>query len=115
MGALEGSILRYLWSADRAVTPGEVLEAIDADVAYTTVMTVLARLWQKGTVKRERQGRAYAYRPAVSAAEYAADRMQSALGRSVDRTATLAQFVDNLSARDALALRRILTELEGNP
>ena len=41
--------------------------------------------------------------------------MQSALGRSVDRAATLAQFVDNLSARDALALRRILTELEGNP
>jgi predicted transcriptional regulator len=31
------------------------------DLAYTTVMTVLVRLWEKGYVIRQKQGKAYLY------------------------------------------------------
>jgi len=44
LGALEAEILEVLWHSDRALTPAEVLDALDADLAYTTVMTVLGRL-----------------------------------------------------------------------
>ena len=37
-------VLTALWRADEPQTPGQVLETIDAGVAYTTVMTILARL-----------------------------------------------------------------------
>ncbi len=37
--------------------------------AYTTIMTILDRLAQKGVVERRKQGRAWRYRPVLSADE----------------------------------------------
>lgn len=110
MGSLEADVLRYLWNAAEPATPGQVNEALGGEVANTTVMTVLTRLWRKGLVDRERNGRAFAYRPLVSEADYAGQRMGDALGRAQDREAVLSRFVDTLSARDAKALRRDLVE-----
>jgi len=83
-----------------------------SDLAYTTVMTILSRLWKKGLVERQRQGRAYAYRPLLSEADLAARRMQAQLDRTRDREAALSRFVDSLPRRDERALRRILHKLE---
>ena len=63
-GEPQSEVLSALWRVDEPQTPGQVLESIDADVAYTTVMTILARLWTKGLAERVKQGRAYAYTPA---------------------------------------------------
>ena len=60
-GSLEQEALSALWSADGAQTPAEVEQAMDAGLAYTTVMTTLTRLHGKGLVQRVRSGRAYAY------------------------------------------------------
>ena len=82
MGALEAEVLECLWSLKTAASPGDVMEAIDADLAYTTVMTILTRLWQKGLVSRAKNGRAYEYAPLVSEAELTAQRMQAHLGNA---------------------------------
>src|SRR5579862_10061918 len=37
--------------------------------AYTTIMTILDRLTQKGVVERQKSGRAWLYRPVVSEEE----------------------------------------------
>jgi predicted transcriptional regulator len=108
MGALEAEVLRFLWGADRAVTPGEVRDGTGLDLAYTTVMTILTRLWKKGLVDRERHGRPYAYRPRMDEAEYVARSMREALGHASDRTAVLGRFVGSLSRTDARALRAVL-------
>ena len=60
-GELEGDVLAVLWSAGSALTPGEVHEALGADLAYTTVSTILNRLLDKGLVERTKAGRAHAY------------------------------------------------------
>lgn len=111
MGELESEVLGHLWTVGRPVTPAEVRDALASDLAYTTVMTILARLWDKGLVHRERSGRAYAYSPRVSEAELAARRMRDTLDRTTDHEQALARFVDGLSAHDARALRRILGRL----
>ena len=111
MGELESEVMSRLWAADGALTPAEVRDALDGTLAYTTVMTILGRLWEKGLAQRERRGRAYAYWPAVTEAELAAQRMRATLERTRDRESALARFVDELSARDARALRRILDRL----
>ena len=113
MGSLEAGVLRYLWNSSEPATPGEVHEGLGAEVAYTTVMTVLTRLWRKDLVDREKQGRAYAYWALVSEADYAAKRMRDALGKAQDREAVLSRFVDTLSAREAKALRRVLDDRGG--
>lgn len=113
MGELKFAVMSHLWAAGQPLTPAEVRDALDGRLAYTTVMTILGRLWQQGLVERQRRGRAYAYRPVLSEAELAARRMRATLERASDREQALARFVDELSVKDARALRRILARLSG--
>ena len=112
-GALEAQIMDVLWSTDAPMTPRDVQEAIATprrSLAYTTVMTILVRLWQKGMLERETAGRADAYRPAADRDEWAAARMQEILEASGDRALTLNRFVDGMSGREAAQLRRMLDD-----
>lgn len=115
MGGLEADILAQLWAAPDAMIPAEVRAAMGDALAYTTILTILTRLWQKGLVVRDLRGRAYAYSPAVSEAELAARRMRAALDRTRDREAALSRFIGTLSKRDERALRRVISELDKNP
>lgn len=113
-GDLENEVLGALAAAGRALTPGEVLSALDRDLAYTTVMTTLSRLHAKDAVTRERAGRAYAYAPAdVDTA--AARRMRRLLDGGTDRTAVLAHFLDELEPADVPLLQRLLAQAERPP
>ena len=109
MGALEDEIMAYLWATVEPVTPAEVHQAIAPDLAYTTVMTVLTRLWGKGLLGRKAKGRGYAYAPVRTEAEHRAGEMQSTLDHSGDRDAVLSSFVASLTKSDAKMLRRLLT------
>jgi predicted transcriptional regulator len=110
MGELEHEVLTQLWILDAPATPAEVLDALDTDLAYTTVMTILTRLTDKGLAVRERRGRAYAYAPVVSEAELTAQRMHAVLEGSSDRSAALNGFVQSLSKRELTTLRAMLDE-----
>jgi predicted transcriptional regulator len=112
-GELENDVLGVLWATDDALTPGEVNEALGADLAYTTVMTVLTRLWRKGLLERTRRGRAYAYRALVSESDLALRRLNETLAGASDRAEVLARFVGSLSRRDVAHLRRILDRDQG--
>jgi predicted transcriptional regulator len=111
-GALEQEVLLQLWALGHAATPAEVLEGLDDDLAYTTVMTILTRLWQKGLVERKQRGRAFAYEPAVSEAELTASRMLESLSASSDPKAALVTFVGSLSRSQTRALRALLSEAQ---
>lgn len=112
-GALEGDVLRILWAnADGAMTPGEVRTALGGSLAYTTVMTVLSRLWTKGVLEREAQGRGFAYRPMLSESDLISRRMAEALAVATDPASALARFVGALSKKDMRHLRRLLSETE---
>lgn len=113
MGALEAEVLDVLWHSDRPVTPADVRAAMGTDLAYTTVMTILVRLWDKGLAERTKQGRAYAYAAVVSEADLAAGRMRAALTATSDRAATMSRFVDGLNKREVAALRALLGEAGG--
>lgn len=108
-GSLEAEVLAALWASEDGATPGEVHGSMGEGLAYTTVMTILTRLWRKDLVERERRGRAYVYRPIVSEAELAAQRMLDQLDRVGDREAALNTFVGTLGKEDSKALRKILS------
>jgi predicted transcriptional regulator len=96
-----------LAAADRALTPGEVRDVLGTELAYTTVMTVLARLVEKGVLTRERAGRAFAYRRAAPA-EVTAQRMRGLLDAGDDRADVLTRFVGALSPEDERLLGELL-------
>jgi BlaI family penicillinase repressor len=62
---LELEIMQVLWQAGPC-TVAEVQPKLQAELAYTTVQTMLNVLLRKGKVKRVQEGRAFRYRPAVS-------------------------------------------------
>ena len=86
-------------------------EGTDADsLSYSTVVTILSRLHDKGVLTRYRDGRAYRYAPVADAAGLAARRLSEMLDRQPDRAAVLTRFVADLSDRDEALLRELLGE-----
>lgn len=107
-GELESAVLHCLWSASEPLTPRMVLDRLDRTLAYTTVMTILTRLWAKQLVTRAKRGRAYAYEPTVDEADFHADRMRAPLEDTTNAGLALLRFVDRLSAKERRALEKAL-------
>ena len=109
-GQLEYAVLQVLWDGGKPMTPGEVhaVLGVDGPLAYTTVMTILSRLWKKGSLTRSRAGRAYVYSPAMSRESTAAVRMSQILLNAGDPSMALAQFVESLSPDQQADLRKVL-------
>lgn len=109
-GELENLVLECLWSIADWSTPGEVLERLPMDrpLAYNTVVTILTRLCEKGSVERTKRGRAFAYRTTSSREVRAAERMARILDAAGGSPTALAAFVDGLTADQLDGLRRAL-------
>lgn len=107
---LERAVLEVLWDSGEALTPAEVRERLpeQRQGAYTTVMTVLVRLWKKDLLDRRRAGRAFVYEPRLSRDRYTALRMESILESAGHRSSTLTRFVQTLSESERQHLRRLL-------
>jgi predicted transcriptional regulator len=111
-GSLEAEVLAALWTADGPLTAGEVQADLGSELAYTTVMTILSRLYEKGAVERRRAGRAYRYTPVMDQADIAAARMRGMLEAGDDRAEVLARFVGSLSPEDERLLAEVLRETD---
>lgn len=118
LGPLERRVMERLWRHGPQ-TVGSVLEALNAagarKLAYTTVMTILVRLHDKGYVERSATSRTFTYRAAMDEPALAATVGRRELGRLIERfgAASLAGFAADLDKREgALAeqLRRLADE-----
>lgn len=101
-----------LWQADAALPVRDVLAELNhgrsSPLAYTTVMTVLSRLAERGVVRRRSAGRGYVYdAAAASPAEIAVRQLLDDYG-----DAALASFVDQVGGDERLRarLRRIVED-----
>ncbi|QNF93899.1 BlaI/MecI/CopY family transcriptional regulator [Janibacter sp. YB324] len=117
LGDLEQAIMDVLWSsdADHGLTVREVLDGLTGrDLAYTTVMTVLSRLEAKGVTTRERDGRAWRYRPAASRESLTAEAMRSPLHdlTGAERQAAILHFLAEASPDDLAAVREAMAAVE---
>ena len=106
--------MEILWQTDTPLTVRQVSNGLSQrNLAHTTVMTVLDRLAKKGFARRERDGRAWRYRPAETRESYVAELMLTALEQTGDRGAALARFAQSVSGPEAVVLRDALTRLDG--
>jgi predicted transcriptional regulator len=107
-GMLEDEVLAALWTGGRAMTPADVQRELDDGLAYTTVMSTLARMHRKGLVSRTSVGKGYAYLPTVDEASHTAQAMTDLLSRRHDRAGVLARFVSSLGPEDEKLLHELL-------
>jgi predicted transcriptional regulator len=121
-GELESAVLAVLWEAGAPLSPGDVRDRLAArgatgggELSYSTVVTILTRLYQKKALARHRDGRAFRYAPVADEAGLAARRLAAMLDREPDREAVLSRFVADLSDRDEQLLRSLLGGGQGGP
>lgn len=116
LGDRELDVMGVLWEAGSG-TVAEVREQLrarlPADLAYTTVLTILRNLERKGVVAHVVEGQAHRYRPRVPRATA----RRSALARLVDKLFHGApeQLLTHLVEERALSaddLRRLRTHIE---
>ena len=107
LGPLEERVLNELW-ARRSATVRELVEDNYQDLAYTTLMTTLDRLFKKGLLTRSEEGRAFRYAPRFSREELhreaASDALRQLLDASSASSLPLSFLVEILSERDARLL-----------
>lgn len=112
LGPLEWRVLDALWKRAAPATVRD-LQPDFGDIAYTTIMTTLERLYRKQILTRKKDGRAFIYAPRENRAAFDSGRATQALLAAVERggpsaTPVLSCFVDALGRHD----EALLTELE---
>ena len=113
----ELAVMSILWRMGSA-TVAEVRDALEESLAYTTVLSALQTLEEKGYVAHEAEGRAYRYR-ALVAAEKAGDSALARVRESIFQGSAkklFAHFVsdDKLSRAELERMRRLLSERLGD-
>ena len=113
LGPLETEVMVRLWKR-RSATVRDIVEdlAKTRELAYTTVMTIMVRLHEKGLLERTREGKTYVYRPSHTRDEHRA-RLSRDLVRGLVAEfgdAALAAFsaeLDTVDSTHRAALRRL--------
>ncbi len=104
VGQLEERVLELLLSYDRVLTGREVYDALgEPKRAYTTIMTVLGRLVEKGLVERIESRDANRYSATGGRDRLAAKKIDRLLASSEDPRCVLAYFVDEIHDESLLA------------
>jgi len=111
LGHREACIMEVLWGR-KNVSVREIHQEIakTEELAYTTVMTITDRLYKKGLLSRNKEGKSYRYTPKNSRESF----ITSCVGRVLDsfvpdmNRAALSHFVDSLAS----AQPELLDELE---
>jgi predicted transcriptional regulator len=89
----ELEVLKVLWGRDRPLTVREVLESInerhDPPRAYTSVMSLMNVMTDKGLLERTPQGRAFVYVPSVPREQTLRALLGETLDRAYDGSASL--------------------------
>jgi predicted transcriptional regulator len=113
LGPLETEVMVRLWKR-RSATVRDIVDDLSRtrELAYTTVMTIMVRLHEKGLLERTREGKTYVYRPSRTRDEHRA-RLSRDLARGLVAEfgdAALAAFTAELDTVDAshrATLRRL--------
>lgn len=111
LGPLETEIMEEVWNLGEA-SVRDIYQVLLSrrQIAYTTVMTILGNLVNKGVLVRRAHGRAYVYTPRVSKDEFIRGRISDIVDNLLNRLAdpAITYFAERLAEVDP----HKLTELE---
>ena len=110
LGSLELQVMNFMWQTGQA-TVRQVTEAIGRKQykAYTTIMTIMVHLVEKGLLKRFKEGKRYRYKVVVSRQEFLQERSKSRLQALVGDFGdiAIAQFLEEIENIDSNELKRL--------
>ena len=117
IGELEKEVMEITWQSQTPVSVKTVTQILQKKrkIAYTTVMTIMGRLTEKGLLKCKKTGKAYTYQPA-----YSKDKFLTRITRQIIKNfiasfgetavAHFAQEIGNLAPQKRKVLKKLLRE-----
>lgn len=117
LGELESEIMEIIWREPQSVSVKDItlMLAKKRPIAYTTVMTVMTRLSNKGILNRHISGNSYIYQPKVSREKFVAIAVHgifssalSSLGEGV-----LAHFIKEIGKINPARRKELIKILNG--
>lgn len=116
LGPLERKVMEIIWQQKQATVYSVVSQlSKEKELAYTTVMTVMARLAKKKILQRKKDGKTYVYTATQTKEKFIHQLVKNTIARMVDsfgETAAVA-FLDetkNLSAENTDRLLKKISE-----
>ena len=99
-----------LWSRAEVSTVRDIFDDLAAgrSIAYTTVLSTMDNLHRKGWLARERVGKAYHYRPAMTREEHSAKLMRNAFEAGGDTNLVLSHFLDQMNDAETAQVKSTL-------
>lgn len=111
LGKLERAVMEEVWKRHET-SVRDVYTAFNEQIAYTTLMTTLDRLYKKSLLSRRKDGRAFVYSPRVTHDELergiTVDLIEELITSATEVRPILSCIVDSVSERDT----ELLDELE---
>jgi predicted transcriptional regulator len=103
LGELELAVMESVWQRGQATVRDVHEDLADRGLAYTTVMTVMTRLAQKGLLEKQRDGAAFVYQAPLSADELLRSSVRDVLAGLLTDFAqpTMSEFVETLKTDGA--------------
>lgn len=114
VGELEVMVLQELWTSPTPLAPHELIDRLPGKKrAYTTVMTILKRLIDKGLVERTAQGRTFVYEAAGNRDQLTARAISQLLTSANDPRAVLAHLVKDFNDPELVdELQAVLSRID---
>lgn len=74
LGELETEVMEIVWRIGKPISVSDVVKILNKkrNIAYTTVMTIMGRLVDKGILTRKIHGLSYLYQPKLSQEKFVA-------------------------------------------
>lgn len=114
-GELEADVMDRIWKREpsAATSVREIYEEMAAErtIAYTTVMSTMDNLHTKGWLSRERDGKAYRYRPTLTREEHSARLMREALDGGGHPDLVLTHFIEQIGSEESESIRQALRRI----
>lgn len=114
LGDLQAAVMEILWRRESATVrevAAELNKKRKRPFAYTTVLTLVSRLWSRGLLSREPEGRGFRYRAAKSRDEFLADLSDQLIDRLFADFGTIAvarigERLNDLAATERAKLKQ---------
>ena len=118
LGELESEIMEIIWRRQDTTSVKDVADILEKrrKIAYTTVMTIMARLVEKGVLVRHLRGVSYLYKPKTTKEQFIAGAVHGIFSSAVSTLGeeVLAHFIKEIQKISPKKRQQLLKILGGN-
>jgi len=111
LGSLESDVMEVVWLKNTEVSVRDILETLvgTREIAYTTVMTVMGRLAEKGLLTRRKEGNAFLFSPVITREDFTAQLVDNVVDDLLSdfSEAAMASFISRVGKKDLEAIEKL--------